>query len=1196
MANPTPTVTTAVVPTAGTVSAATDAPQEVVALSMGAIIRNAVTTGNPVEAKRTALEWMRLCTSDTAKALYAAVDGCLEMAAIPGCVGIEDTQRDPQPFLEQLPEWVRDRNMDLTYYSLTTLGGRPGKRATQAWERFWAIGVGNQSVGDLLDAKVPELLEKWFVPMAHHGIRTLRHVATVATMAIAQALGHHCKEMTKQRDLNRKQLEVAGNKQNQAVLLTHEISLLETRIQQISSFRQRMLESAIPHRNRDVCEIIRLYSLVEIDKLMRQEPAIYLQQKWTARVFLMIHDQSAEVRLKAMATITAWFERIKFYDEATKDHLFQFAERCMSHIVDRSRDIDSRVACKAIHMLRLPVLAERMTDEEVERIVNLVSMAKEPEVRQESALFVNAQVFQDPGIVTPELPRKRKRTTATARGKQDGDDEGMELGDYDDEQAADREVADGFTTLLNSETSISMFVEYLENYLGQNLRITDRATNAFWGRAPCLSYWSTMVSLMILGEANSGPGLDPVSSRQRLILLYVMEAAVRRAMEDVRRIQQSTRDRDRAVAKMDSACTSIIPELPRLFELCHSETSQMLILSHICKLLVDHAESRKMTEVFANARPLIRALQQCVMSRCYSEVTKNCTDSLLKVAGFTAEAKSAFLETARSIHFDTVKLVEAMCNGELEGADKAEELRVNLRKFQILNLRAIDMCFGRFECLDSFYKLLDVRVENMQLWREQSSGDADDATDFQFAVGMPDGSHTIYLVHSIAIVMVWHFRFCHWENIAPGSRDVKDLDAVMQGTQIKEMFKLCPKLFRRLRDTLCALMEADGSPHVRFLAFSSYMMIMQVALGVSEHLDCERSVEGIETDEVRKGGEPVAHPEHVKLAWQFLNKQLVEVQPLHTTEFDEEGQRVEPQDLWPPLSLSGQTTSVQVMFQWLTEENVESLRTNSFEAEDAEKVQERQLLRTVLSCKMVLESEVEDLYTGPLAALVLTQLDRAKPKPLREVAKKLITRLRDEAKICEDYAKRYFLIQKATVQTLYDQVGLEAAVSLAHELAKMWGLRIMPWLEKPFYDTLVDAVSDCASRGAEGVPLLEVFSVWIRGDDFVTETRRRSLADQAKDRFQELGVDESVQGLAKFISRCTQTGAFHPPMHVEAATVEPPATEATDPEPVPTPTGKRLREKTRAEAPSSGRSAAVSGFAGILATAKESAQRFKVLD
>merc|ERR1719331_637232 len=99
-------------------------------------------------------------------------------------------------------------------------------------------------------------------------------------------------------------------------------------------------------------------------------------------------------------------------------------------------------------MLRHPVLAERMTDEKVEKIVNLVSKGTDIEVRQEAALFVNAQVFQDPGIVAPE-PRRRKRRQA-ARGGDDADD--PDFGENEDGEMADREVADSVVTLLNSET------------------------------------------------------------------------------------------------------------------------------------------------------------------------------------------------------------------------------------------------------------------------------------------------------------------------------------------------------------------------------------------------------------------------------------------------------------------------------------------------------------------------------------------------------------------------------------------------------------------------------------------------------------------------------------------------------------------------------------------------------------------------
>merc|ERR1719506_435260 len=88
-------------------------------------------------------------------------------------------------------------------------------------------------------------------------------------------------------------------------------------------------------------------------------------------------------------------------------------------------------------MLRHPVLAERMTDKKLKKIVNLVSKGTDIEVRQEAALFVNAQVFQDPGICVPEGRNRRKRRGGALgagrdRERDDGMSELSDVGEDDD--------------------------------------------------------------------------------------------------------------------------------------------------------------------------------------------------------------------------------------------------------------------------------------------------------------------------------------------------------------------------------------------------------------------------------------------------------------------------------------------------------------------------------------------------------------------------------------------------------------------------------------------------------------------------------------------------------------------------------------------------------------------------------------------
>lgn len=134
-------------------------------------------------------------------------------------------------------------------------------------------------------------------------------------------------------------------------------------------------------------------------------------------------------------------------------------------------------------------------------------------------------------------------------------------------------------------------IEFTENYMQEKLRICDRAVGAFWPRSPALSHWSTMMNLCLVGEGAQRVGQNPISSRQRLALMYIMEAAIRRAEDEVRTAKPS--EKDQAATRMNEArsrarhpfgpfrpffggfrsqaCMQIIPEIPRLMDLSRPE-------------------------------------------------------------------------------------------------------------------------------------------------------------------------------------------------------------------------------------------------------------------------------------------------------------------------------------------------------------------------------------------------------------------------------------------------------------------------------------------------------------------------------------------------------------------------------------------------------------------------------------------------
>jgi len=384
---------------------------------------------------------------------------------------------------------------------------------------------------------------------------------------------------------------------------------------------------------------------------------------------------------------------------------------------------------------------------------------------------------------------------------------------------------------------------------------------------------------------------------------------------------------------------------------------------------------------------------------------------------------------------------------------------------------------------------------------------------------------------------------------------------------------MLPTVFLQLRNVLCAIMETDGSPHVKLSAFSSYMTIMQVAVGVSEGMHVEgnggapplpagRTLKDVE--DLEKVQMPRMLREHQKVIFAYLSDLFAQVQKSHAVPFDEEGQKVLPHDIWPPLALKGQCTSVRFMLQEFQEGRAENPNKNDFETEDGELGPQQQLLRAIVGASMILQCEIEDVHTGPIGQLVLTQLDRSKPRPLRDIANKLQRRLRDLARICNLYAEQYFEGQKAAVIGLYDQVGATAATSMSVEFARMWGPRVMPWLEKPLFDTLLSVVDECGGRAEQGGALLEAFSYWVKGEEFVTQERRTELKEKALKIFEENGIDvsaESAGGLRKFVQRCdfraSAVAAFEP----EEAAAEEPEEAAAEARPWGTPIGRRIRGK-----------------------------------
>jgi hypothetical protein len=866
----------------------------------------------------------------------------------------------------------------------------------------------------------------------------------------------------------------------------------------------------VPSRSRDVSEVIRLHTLCEVDRLMRQDPDMYLENKWTARVFLMVHDPVVEVRLKAVQVISSWYSNNGKRSTKVQEHLVNFAEKSLAHLMERVADTDARVAAAAIRCLRLPQLAERLKDEEFDTLVNLCIGSRETLIREEAALFINSHVFQDPGICT--LPAVRK-AVGERRGDEDGDD------------AAEGRSGDVVKTLFNAETAMSMMVEYLENYMGDKLRLSERVIGAFWPRAPALTNWATMVNFCLIGETSGRPGVQPVTSRQRLALLYIMEAAVRRADDEVKTAKPS--EKELAMHRMNEACSQILAEMPRLLDVCRPEEQQSLLLAHVCKILVEYAVEHSQNQVLVNAKALCQSLRKVIEGSSPLDTIKYCADSLLGLSRAFQEAKSTFLSLAKAVNKSCTDLLAPEAH-----QSSLEALRPVLSRFMMLSNRGIDMSFGNIAVFNSFVNLLRTRADWSKRLKElEVEADSEvaptaldeDASDAEKAPGetargqerdskrrrieeappdnIPDVRLTLLLLEAATTSVMWHVRMAYWLE-SHGKEAGAEAQVVEQLQGFGELTILraeLPTAASKLRQVCSELVIADVSPHVRFHAYSAYMTLIQLAIGVSDKLSLEESAAGAAaptgwgaTFEVN------VSKNHMEVLWRYLNSFYSRLSDVdgEGVNFNAEGHRVEVNSVNPSPS-QGTLTSVRYLTQQLMDI---SGRSEAMSLEPRE-----ELLLAVVASRQVAEAELEDIYTGPLGLLLLTQCEKARPKPLREVAFSLLRRLREQARMAEAYAVQYYACQQEAVESLYVCSGIEAALSLSNSFVKQWGIRGLPWLERALYVVLKQAIVECITEDSSRLPLLEAYIIWLKAD-FVQERYCKDIAAIVLERCTTFGI------------------------------------------------------------------------------------------
>ncbi|CAJ1400066.1 unnamed protein product [Effrenium voratum] len=1085
------------------------------------------------DVKLRAQEWAQLCSRDLGQALLVLLDLVLALSGLPGAVAPEDLEAEPALLVIRLPDWVRAQNLDPTIYPLLP-SIRQARRSVANLEKFLSTGIGEQNGPALLDSQLVASLSRWLLVLPNAAVRSVRHVSTIAALAVAEALGHHFQALSRSHETLARQLQAASGTvtARQEAQLKRDVAASSSHAKEMNRSRNQLLETIVPLRSRDISEVIRVYTLSFVDKLMKTDPEMYLQNKWTARVFLMVHDPAVDVRLKALSVITQWYSPDKKRSAPVKEHLGQFAKSWLPHLVERVADVDPRVAAAALRCLRQRELAEKLQEDEFDTIVNLVIGSRDVPVREEAALFINQHVFQDPGICIKDKAKKRGDSnkeygTPAAENVEDGRDGG----------------GDALQELYNSEVAISMLIEYLGNYMGDKLRITERVVGAFWPRAPSLKHWSTMLNLCLVGEGAQRVGTEPISSKQRLALLYIIEAAVRRADDEVRTARPS--EKEEAALRMNEACAHIIPELPRLMDLCRPEEQQFLLLSHICKMLVEYAVYSAQQQVLVNEKALCQALRKAIEDVSPMDTMKNCADSLLALARCFEGAKTAFLDISREVHRSCASILE-----DKQVRERLEELRPVTSRFLVLSNRGIDASFGSVGMLRRMLALLHERSAWMKERRKQLA-EARDVKEEPMSPAPPtrgrdeaggqrkrrrtqarpeavaDVRLALQLLEAAALSLMWHVRTTYWVQSQGSSEEARkaaenQVSEMLQGfSELPSLHAELPRIMAEVRGACMELIETDLSPYVQYHAFSAYMTLLQLSVGVSETLSLEL-VDGRPAPPTGWGAtfEVKVPKGHMEVLYKYLNKLYVKVtdSEVEGVTFNGEGHRVQPSSIFPAPSQNTMTSVRHLALRTMEAPGNDPEVSNLIQPlEPAD-----ELLLAVLASRSILESELQDIYTGPLGLLLLTQCEKARPKALKEVAQNLLRRLREQSKSAEEFGEHFYAMQQEAIEGLFRCAGAEAALSLSLAFVKLWGIKPSPLLERPLYVVLREAILSCVTPDRSRLPLLEAYVPWIKSD-FVRENRCHEIAEELRRQIASIGGDENMPHLERMFRRLQHT-------------------------------------------------------------------------
>ena len=524
---------------------------------------------------------------------------------------VSDDVEDPDHFTDKLAEIQEEyQAQGITEYPLITKS-KSSHAFRQSFAGLLEAIVRALAASNIIfdDDTVMEVISAWIGSMSSAGSRPFRHTATVAALAIMDALCVVAKEVVGMSAKTQRQAE--GEKKGKRINKSR-VKELESQVKRLSQQREKLenlmttwFDTVFVHRYRDVDPRIRVDCAQALGEWCTTFPDMFFEGQYLRYLGWVLSDTNAATRHEAVKAL------IKLYkDDEKQSGLRQFTERFRPRMVEMAtRDHDHGVRADSVTLLELLRDAGFLEPDDVDSIGRLI-FDSELKVRKAVVQFFIANVNDIYESKVDEV------------GGQEGLDEVLDsLGGSDDFDSPRiewlrfkclAELLQTYDALDQTEPSNMAEAPLADNYLlvagGMESRFS-LAADVLYDNLAILENWEALAGYLLFDHSQTadqnGATTDvetqfmqqcKLNEEEEILLLEILNTAVKRSLtqtvqasSDAKTKKSSKRYRDEVEQQQEQAArhlTLLIPQLLKKFGANPQAATAVLRLGQVLNLEV----------------------------------------------------------------------------------------------------------------------------------------------------------------------------------------------------------------------------------------------------------------------------------------------------------------------------------------------------------------------------------------------------------------------------------------------------------------------------------------------------------------------------------------------------------------------------------------------------------------------------------